>query len=135
MERGQAETLAASLFPWGQIDADLDAPAEGQPGRVRVARRAVRTVVREAALSIPGVVRLRERATGWTSYLGRPLPRAGIALATREGRLGVDLYLVVTAGVNLVALGEAVQEAVGAAIEQIVGIAVSEINVYIQDVA
>ncbi|HEY7835469.1 MAG TPA: Asp23/Gls24 family envelope stress response protein [Ktedonobacterales bacterium] len=135
MERGQTSTLAASFFPWGQAEADLDAPAEGQPGRVRIARRALRTVVREAALSIPGVVRLRERASGWTAYLGRPLPREGIALVTRGGQLGVDLYLVVAPGMNLLTLGEAVQEAVGAAIEQIVGIAVSAINVYIQDVA
>lgn len=135
MERGQLGTLAASRFPWDQLEADLDTPAEGQPGRVRVARRAVRTVVREAALSIPGVVRLRERGSGWAAYLGRPLPREGIALVTHDGRLGVDLYLVVAAGVNLVALGEAVQEAVGAAIEQIVGIGVGAINVYIQDVA
>jgi uncharacterized alkaline shock family protein YloU len=47
----------------------------------------------------------------------------------------VDLYLIVEPGVNMVAVGEAVQEGVGAAIEHILGMRVSEIDVYIRDVA
>lgn len=135
MDRGQSGTIATHRFPWSQGQADMDAAAEGLPGRVRIARRALRTVVREAALSVPGVVRTFARPSGWTAYLGRPLPREGIAIALRDGRVSVDLYLVAATGVNLVAVGEAVQEAVGAAIEHILGMGVNDINVYIRDVA
>lgn len=139
MDARQARTVAAGLSPWALPEADNGSTAGGmagsEPGRVRIARRALRTVVREAALSIPGVQRLYTQTSGWTAYLGRPLPREGIALVVHGDMVAVDLYLVVATGINLVALGEAVQEAVGAAIEHIVGMDASEINVYIRDVA
>lgn len=135
MDGGQTRTVAASFSSWSAAQAGSESVAEAQPGRVRIARRALRTVVREAALSIPGVQRLYTHASSWTAYLGRPLPREGIALAVHGELVAVDLYLVAAAGINLVALGEAVQEAVGAAIEHILGMGASEINVYIRDVA
>lgn len=135
MDRGQTLTASAGPSAWSQAEADSDAISASQPGRVRIARRALRTVVREAAVSIPGVLRVFTRVSGWTAYLGRPLPREGIALVVRDNLVAVDLYLVAATGVNLVTLGEAVQEAVGAAIEHILGMHVSEINVYIRDVA
>ena len=135
MDRGPTRTMAASLSPWTPAETANGSMPESQPGRVRIARRALRTVVREAALSIPGVQRLYTRASGWTAYLGRPLPREGIALVVHGDVVAVDLYLVAAPGINLVALGEAVQEAVGAAIEHILAMTASEINVYIRDVA
>lgn len=127
--------MAANPLPRAERDLRMDPPPEGQPGRVRIARRALRTVVREAALGVPGVVRPFNRVSGWTAYLGRALPREGIALTIHGDRVSVDLYLVAATGVNLVAVGEAVQDAVGAAIEHILGMRFDAINVYIRDVA
>jgi uncharacterized alkaline shock family protein YloU len=115
--------------------------AAGQPevveqlGTVRIARRVLRTVVEEAALSIPGVARLASFVSQWPRMFGRPLPRHGVALALHGDVASVDVYVITEPGANMVQIGTAVQEAVGAAVEHILGLRVREINVYIQDVA
>jgi uncharacterized alkaline shock family protein YloU len=114
---------------------DDGAAVTDEPGRVRIARRVLHTVVREAALGVAGVTRLASAASAWSSILGRPLPHDGVALSVRKDVVGVDLYLVVEPGRNLVVVGEAVQEAVATAIEQMLAMAVGEINVFIRDIA
>jgi uncharacterized alkaline shock family protein YloU len=128
-QRGTISTLAPR---WDASTAQND--SADQMGTVRIARRVLRTLVREAALGVPGVLRLAEPPRAWSSLLGRR-PEGGVLLRIQQDLVGVDLYLVVEAGLNLVTVGEAVQEAIGAAIEHILGIRVGEINVYIRDVA
>jgi uncharacterized alkaline shock family protein YloU len=128
-QRGTISTLAPR---WDAGTAHMD--TADQMGTVRIARRVLRTVVREAALRVPGVVGLAEPPRAWSSLLGTR-PDRGVLLRIQADVVGVDLYLVVQAGLNLVTVGEAVQEAIGAAIEHILGMRVSEINVYIRDVA
>jgi uncharacterized alkaline shock family protein YloU len=128
-QRGTISTLAPR---WDASTARND--TADQMGTVRIARRVLRTVVREAALRVPGVVRLADPPRAWSSLFGQR-PEGGILLRIQEDVVGVDLYLVVEAGLNLVTVGEAVQEAIGAAIEHILGMSVSDINVYIRDVA
>ena len=106
-----------------------------QLGSVRIARRVLRTVVEEAAISISGVARLASGVSQWPQLLGRPLPRHGVGLTLHGDLATVDVYVITEAGANMVKIGSAVQEAVGAAIEHILGLRVGEINVYIQDVA
>lgn len=105
------------------------------PGRVRIARRVLRTIVREAALGVAGVTNMAARRGAWSALLGRPRSRDGVALTVRHGVVAVDLYLLVASRASMVAVGEAVQEAVAAAIEHMLGMAVHEVNVYIRDVA
>jgi uncharacterized alkaline shock family protein YloU len=105
-----------------------------QPGAVRIARRVLRTVVEQAALSVPGVARMatvagRPGPRGWME------PRHGVRLDVRDDSVSIDLYLIAAPGARMVETGTAVQEAVGAAVEHILGMGVSAINVYIQDVA
>lgn len=104
-------------------------------GSVRIARRVLRTVIEEAALSVPGVARLAMNVSQWPHLIGRALPVHGVALLVREDVVSIDLYLIAQPDVNLVAIGVAVQEAVGRAVDHILGMHASEINVYIQDVA
>ncbi|HEV7127577.1 MAG TPA: Asp23/Gls24 family envelope stress response protein [Ktedonobacterales bacterium] len=125
----------ASSASWDRVSDDARLSADAFGGRVRIAPRALRTVVCEAALAVPGVARLYTRGHGWAATLGRPFPREGIALTVRQHAVGVDLYVVVVSGANMVSVGESIQEAVGAAIEHILGMDVSEINVYVRDVS
>lgn len=131
----QGVTAMAFGVPVGAHSQDGTADGVGVMGRVRIAREVLRTVVREAALAVPGVARLAPVASAWAQLLGRPRPREGVGLTVRGTIVGVDLYLIVEPGVNMVTLGEAVQDSVGAAIEHILGMEVSEINVYVRDVA
>jgi uncharacterized alkaline shock family protein YloU len=134
MDSRQAVTTTADTAHWDHGSVAVDADTSDEPGRVRIARRVLRTVVREAALGVQGVARVATTASVWPSILGRPGPRDGVALTVHGNRLAVDLYLVVEAGHNFVTVGETVQEAVGAAIEHILGMGADEINVYIRDV-
>jgi uncharacterized alkaline shock family protein YloU len=108
---------------------------ESQPiGVVRVARQVLSTIVINTALQIPGVARIAQGGTRWSRLLGRELPRQGVALAIKDATVSTDLYIIVTAGANIVEVGTAVQEEVASAIEEMVGMQVREVNVYIQDV-
>ena len=133
MDIWQRSTIPMPTRPWEPREA-ADGTGD-QLGRVRIARRVLRTVAREATLSVPGVARLADAASAWADFLGRPHPRGGVAVAVRADGIGIDLYLVVEPGMNMVTVGEAVQEGVATAIEHILGLRVSEINVYIRDVA
>jgi uncharacterized alkaline shock family protein YloU len=126
-------TEAARTAPPYQPATDPEATE--QLGSVRIARRVLRTVVDEAALSIPGVARLASGVTQWPRLLGRPLPRHGVGLTLHGDVATVDVYVITEPGANMVQIGSAVQETVGAAVERILGLRVGEINVYIQDVA
>lgn len=114
---------------------------KGQPmanealGVVRIAPQVLSTIVTNAALEISGVVRMARSQDARTRWLGREIPRQGVALTVRENTVSADLYLVVESGVDIVNVGAAVQEEVAAALEHIVGMQVREVNVYIQDVA
>ncbi len=104
-------------------------------GVVRVARQVLSTIVINAALQIPGVVRMARTADQWSRLLGRELPRQGVALSIKDTTVSADLYIVVASGSNIVDVGSAVQNEVVSAIEDLVGMQVREVNVYIQDVA
>ena len=103
-------------------------------GVVRVARQVLSTIVMNAALQIPGVVRLAHTRDQWSRLLGSEAPRQGVALTIKDNIVTADLYIVVATNVNIVDVGSAVQEEVAAAIEHMVGMQVREVNVYIQDV-
>lgn len=109
--------------------------AEGQMGAVRIARRALRTVVEQAALGVPGVSGLANTRRGWPDWLGGPLPRHGVRVSVRDHVVDVDLFLIAQPGARMVDVGAQAQQAVGAAVEHILGMGVGAINVYIQDIA
>jgi uncharacterized alkaline shock family protein YloU len=104
------------------------------PGVVRVARQVLSTIVINAALQVPGVVRMAQANDQWSRFLGRELPRQGVGLVIKDNTVSADLYIVVVSGVRVVDVGSAIQEEVAAAIEDMVGMQVREVNVYIQDV-
>ncbi len=103
-------------------------------GVVRVARPVLSAIVINAALQIPGVVRMALMSDQWTRLLGRDIPRQSVALTIKENTISADLYIVVASGINIVDVGSAVQEEVATEIEHMVGMQVREVNVYIQDV-
>ncbi|HLH61581.1 MAG TPA: Asp23/Gls24 family envelope stress response protein [Ktedonobacteraceae bacterium] len=105
------------------------------PGVVRVARQVLTTIVINAALQVPGVVRMARATDQWSRFLGREVPRQGVSLTVKDTTVSADLYIVVAAGVRVVDVGSAIQEEVAAAIEHMVGMQVRELNVYVQDVA
>lgn len=101
-------------------------------GTVRIAHRALRTMIEQAALQTPGVAGLAQRARPHS--LGRPIPWSGIGVAVREQCVTIDLHLLAKRDANLAHVGIQAQEAVAASVEHLLGMQVSEINIYIQDI-
>ncbi|HZC07797.1 MAG TPA: Asp23/Gls24 family envelope stress response protein [Ktedonobacterales bacterium] len=101
-------------------------------GTVRIAHRALRTMIEQAALSTPGVAAIAR--TQRTFALGKPIPWQGIGLAARDEQVAIDLYVLADRGANLALVGARAQEAVASAVENLLGLRVSEINVFVQDV-
>src|SRR5438045_7386800 len=90
-------------------------------GVVRVARGVLSTIVINAALQIPGVVRLAHGSDQWSRLLGREIPRKGVALTIKDNTVTADLYIVFAANVNIVEVGSAVQEEVTSVIDRMIG--------------
>lgn len=108
---------------------------ESQPiGVVRVARQVLSTIVINTALQIPGVVRIAQASDQWSHLLGRETLRQGVKLTVKDSTVTADLYIVVSAGCNIVEVGTSLQEEVASALENMTGMQVREVNVYIHDV-
>jgi uncharacterized alkaline shock family protein YloU len=105
------------------------------PGVVRVARQVLSTIVINGALQVPGVIRMAQASDQWSRFLGREVPKRGVALTIKDNTVTADLYIVVANDVDIVNVGSAVQEEVAAALEYMVGMHIREVNIYIQDVA
>lgn len=104
-------------------------------GKVTIAPEVLTTIVRQTALSQPGVVRLSGRTPNGMSRLwGRVAVSEGLRIAIGEGTIAIDLYLVAKADENLLRLGQALQSEITRAINHMVGLEVSAVNVHIEDV-
>lgn len=127
-----AQAGGAATAATAQSESQRDASLLGS---VRIARRVLRSVVAEAALSAPGVAQLARIGARWPEVLGRPFPYHGVGLVVHDTAVIIDLYVVVQPAANIVDVGTFVQEAVSAAVEQLLGLTVTAVNVFIQDVA
>lgn len=101
------------------------------PGRITVDPDVLETIARLTALAVPGVVRIApdpQRARIWGG-------KDSVQITLRDGKVVVDLYIVVESGYNMLALGRQVQAEITRAIQDMVGLEVEAVNVYIEDVA
>jgi uncharacterized alkaline shock family protein YloU len=101
-------------------------------GSIHVSPRAVATVARHAAVQSYGVVGLAsknmfsELASSITN-----LPPRGVSVEYEDGRLRIDLYVVVEYSTRIASVANSVANAVRYQIEKTLGIPVDEINVHI----
>ncbi len=100
-------------------------------GRITVDPEVLETIARLTALAVPGVVRIAPGPPK-TRWLGG---KEGVRITLQDGKVLVDLYIVVESGYNMLALGRQVQAEVTRAIQDLVGLEVEAVNVYIEDVA
>ncbi len=98
------------------------------PGRVIVAPEVLRTIVRQAALQVPGVARLAPMRVG-------PWPLAeGVRLTVVEDRVRVDVALVVRPEARFREVARQVQEEVARSLRDLTGLEVEAVNILIADV-
>ena len=106
-------------------------------GTVTIAPDVLSTIVSLTAQDVPGVARLGavpgQQRVG-TMLGGGAANASGVAVRVVGDEVVADCYLVALPDINLVDLGERVQQAVGEALSQMIGMPVRAINVYVQDV-
>ena len=100
------------------------------PGSVTVEPEVIETMARLTALDVAGVVGIAERD------VDRLLGTSGrsVAIQVNEGRVVVDLHLIVGPDQSLLQVGRAVQHEVTRALQQMIGMPVEAVNVHIEDV-
>ena len=103
-------------------------------GKIEVSRRALASVIAGAVASCYGVVGMAPRSLRdqLDDLLGRQRPGRGIAIQLVDGRLIIDLYIIVEYGVPIVEVGRNVAEAVRFAVERALGITVAHVNVNVE---
>ena len=108
---------------------------EQSPGKVTIAPEVLVTIARLTTLDIPGV---HQMCTAWmrdvNRFLGNTGVDDGVWVRVEDGRVSVDLYVVVEHDVSMLQLGRRIQAEVTRAIEEMVGMEVKEVNVHIEDV-
>lgn len=103
-------------------------------GTVRVAPQVLATIVNTATLALPGVAAMGH-VPGHRFPFGAPEQTRGVRVQVRDNTVSVDLYVVTVQGVNMVATGTAIREAVTSAIETTLGMSVASVSIYIQNTA
>jgi len=103
-------------------------------GSVRIAPEVLATIVNLTAMSVPGILAMAPIPHNRLLGMGQPDATRGVSIQVRDNAVEADLYVVVAHGINMVAVGNQVQQAVAQAIHDMLGMGVHRINVYIQGI-
>ena len=110
----------------------MDRAAGGAPERrserLTVSRRVIVEMVREAALEVPGVLRVKR---------GRPLAWLGgspVRARVRDGRVSVRVWVIARPGHPVGPLAAQIRQAVGATIERLLALEIGEVTVVVDGV-
>ena len=102
-------------------------------GRIEVAPAAIASVISEAVQTCYGVVGTvpKNLATGLADILSADRKR-GVEVQVRDGKVIVDLYVVVEYGTRVSTVAESIKHVVKYQVEKILELPVAKVNVHIQ---
>ena len=104
------------------------------PGRTTVSPGVLMTIARKAALGVPGVKAVGRLAAGRSrSSAGRLAP--GARLVVHDGLITGDMYLVISAGVNVREVCREVQSQAARALQEMAGMTVARLDIHVEDIA
>ncbi len=101
-------------------------------GRITIASDVVAQIVGHTVAESYGVVGTFSRGVG--RLLGRDRVTRGISVGQDDGRVTIELNLVVEYGLNLAEIGASVRSRVAYEVERLTGLAVAAVEVHIEDV-
>lgn len=102
--------------------------------RVSIAPGVLLTMIRMAALGVPGVVQMGNTPGGVNAWLRRTPTERGVQILIDGQTVTVSAYLIVDATSNFRAVSRNVQAAIARDIEENVGMQIGTINIHIEDV-
>jgi len=103
--------------------------------RIMIAPGVLLTVVRLAALAVPGVVHMGSAPGGVNRWLRRAPAERGVQVFIEGNTATIDVYVVAGADANLREVSRTVQSQVARDIQENVGMHIGAINIHIEDVA
>lgn len=104
-------------------------------GKVTIAPNVLTTIVHQTTLDQPGVSRLvpaPPKVRGWFGQANAA--DDGIFVEVTEQGVRVEVHVAAENGINLLKLGETIQDSIFRAIEEMVGMTVAAVDVHIDDV-
>jgi uncharacterized alkaline shock family protein YloU len=107
---------------------------ERRTGRIEISPQAIATVAGEAVLRCYGVVGMANKnlIDGIADLLAPDRWGRGVDVRVREGKVSVDLYVIVQYGTRISEVAHGVMHGVQYALEQALGVPVAEVNVHVQ---
>ena len=125
-----AETTGETAVEIGRADG------RDRLGTTRVANEVVARIAALSALDVPGVAAMYQPAGQQIErMLRRQVAHRGVRVELlSDDRLRLDLYVVMTAGTELPAMGAEVQRRVADAIDRMLGLGIAEVNVSVSEV-
>ena len=107
---------------------------ERKTGRIEISPQAIATVAGEAVLRCYGVVGMANKnlIDGIADLLAPDRWGRGVDVRVRDGKVSVDLYVIVQYGTRISEVAHGVMHGVQYALEQALGVPVTEVNVHVQ---
>ncbi|MDA1329707.1 MAG: Asp23/Gls24 family envelope stress response protein [Chloroflexi bacterium] len=102
-------------------------------GSIMVAPRAIATIAHRAAIETYGVVGLASKnlLNGISHFIVKD-PTHGTEINYDEGRISIDLYVIVEYGVNIKSVASNVAQSVRFNVEKALGVAIEAVNVHVR---
>ena len=106
-------------------------------GHVSISDDVIASVAGGTAVSCYGIIGMASKnqvKDGITEILGKENYSKGIIVKKDDGKLVIDLYIIVMYGTKISEIANNVQSSVKYQIEKTLGVKVNEINIYIQGI-
>jgi len=106
-------------------------------GHVSISNDVIASVAGGAAVSCYGIIGMASKnqvKDGITEILGKENYSKGIIVKKDDGKLVIDLYIIVMYGTKISEIANNVQSSVKYQIEKTLGVKVDEVNIFIQGI-
>ena len=106
-------------------------------GHVSISDDVIASVAGGTAVSCYGIIRMASKnqvKDGITEILGKENYSKGIIVKKDDGKLVIDLYIIVMYGTKISEIANNVQSSVKYQIEKTLGVKVDEVNIFIQGI-
>jgi uncharacterized alkaline shock family protein YloU len=109
---------------------------EERKGTVTIAPQVLLTIAKLTTLSIPGVAGMSRSLAGNVGrFLRRRSLGEGLRMRVEDDVVYLDLHIIVEPNLNLLELGQQIQQETARAINDMLGMHVGKVDVHIEDVA
>ena len=101
-------------------------------GRIDVSPVAIASIVDNAVRSCYGVVGTssKDLASGIATVFS-PERKRGVEVSIRDGRITIDVYVIIEYGTRIAAVARSVMNVVKFSVERTLGVSVAEVNVHV----